>query len=137
MTVVVDIEVVVLVRGADVCLRRKSVTAKTELLASMGVVVELADVVAMVVVMVGAAVSIAVSIAACSVALKSSSSSASSCSSACCSMRSLSLVYSSSELSLEASMASSTWGVGATAAVGRCSRDGVFEGKVIRPFVPL
>ena len=101
---VVDIEVVVLVRGADVCLRRTSVTAKTELLASMGVVVELADVVAMVVVMVGAEVSIAT----CSATLKSSSSSAISCSIACCSMRTLRMVYSSSELSLESSMASST-----------------------------
>ena len=101
--------------GSDVCLRRTSVTAKTELLASMGVVMGVADVVAMGVVLVVAAFSMS----SCSVALKSSSSSASSSSNASCSMSSINLVYSSSELSLEASMASSTWGVGATTAVGR------------------
>ena len=55
---VVDKEVVVLVRGEDVCLRRTSVTVKTALLASMVGMMGLADVEAMGVVIVGAAVTI-------------------------------------------------------------------------------
>ena len=54
----VDKEVVVLVRGEDVCLRRTSVTVKTALLVSMVGMMGLADVEAMGVVIVGAAVSI-------------------------------------------------------------------------------
>ena len=111
---VVDKEVVVLVRGEDVCLRRTSVTEKIALLASMVGMMGLADVVTVGVVIVGAAVSIVSD----SVVYRSSSST-SSCSSAFCSIRSTSLVYSSAELSLESSMASSTWGVGVTTAMGR------------------
>ena len=89
-------------------------TEKIALLASMVGMMGLADVVTVGVVIVGAAVSIVSD----SVVYRSSSS-ASSCSSASCSIRSTSLVYSSAELSLESSMASSTWGVGVTTAMGR------------------
>ena len=114
---VLDKEGVVLVLGEeDVCLRRTSVTAKAALLASMGGMMGLVDVAVTKGVV---AVRAAVSIASNSVVLRSSSSSASSCSNASCSMRSSSLVYSSPELALEPFIASSTWGVGATTAVGR------------------